>query len=65
MSARRFAAAVVVAAALAGCGPDEQAKPAHMGAFCPDPAATATTADGKPAVCRTSDTDDRNRWRTP
>jgi hypothetical protein len=37
----------------------------NPGSFCAPAGATGVTSTGKPMVCRTSDTDSRNRWRSP
>ena len=43
--------------------PAESSKPVTPGAFCAPAGATGVSAKGVVYVCRTSDTDTRNRWR--
>jgi hypothetical protein len=38
---------------------------AHAGSYCSPAGATARSASGATLVCRTSSTDDRDRWRSP
>ena len=58
-------AAAANAVAVQGNGKVVTAGTAHAGSFCSPAGATARTASGTAVVCRTSPTDDSDRWRTP